>query len=63
MGLTSKDDRLPKILLRPFKDGGSAGKSPNFEKLKALFYKFKDWDPITGKPNEGKLISLGLNSL
>ena len=62
MGLTSKDDRLPQILLKPFSDGGSAGKSPNFEKLKKLFYKFRDWDPNTGIPSENKLRSLSLNT-
>lgn len=36
MGLTSADDRLPDILLRPFDDGGAAGKTPNFEQLKKL---------------------------
>ena len=61
MGLTPKDDRLPQILLKPFSDGGSAGKSPNFEKLKKLFYKFRDWDQITGRPSENKLRSLSLN--
>ena len=38
MGLTAENDKLPKILLRPFKEGGSAGKSPNFDKLKNIFY-------------------------
>jgi len=63
MGLTAEYDKLPKILLRPFKEGGSAGKSPNFDKLKNIFYKFKDWDPKTGKPSESKLKKLGLDKL
>jgi aldehyde:ferredoxin oxidoreductase len=63
MGLTSKDDKLPQILLRPFPDGGSAGKTPDFNKLKSLFYKYRNWDPITGKPNEKKLEYLGLHNL
>jgi len=63
MGLTAEDDRLPKILLRPHKKGGSAGKKPNFEKLKNFFYNFKDWDPKTGKPSDIKLKQLGLNKL
>ncbi|MFW9782721.1 MAG: aldehyde ferredoxin oxidoreductase family protein, partial [Candidatus Heimdallarchaeota archaeon] len=29
MGLTPAEDRLPKILLRPFSSGGSSGKSPD----------------------------------
>jgi len=63
MGLTAKDDRLPKILLRPHKKGGSAGKTPDFEKLKHLFYKYKEWHPETGKPSETKLKQLGLDKL
>jgi aldehyde:ferredoxin oxidoreductase len=63
MGLTHEHDRLPQILLRPLKEGGSAGKSPDFEKLKGLFYKYKDWDPTTGKPSDTKLKKLGLDTL
>jgi aldehyde:ferredoxin oxidoreductase len=63
MGLTAESDRLPKILTRPFKEGGSAGKTPDFDKLKNYFYKFKDWDPKTGKPSVNKLKKLGLDKL
>jgi len=61
MGLTQVNDRLPQILLKPFSEGGSAGRSPNFEKLKKLFYRYRDWDLITGKPSENKLKFLNLN--
>ncbi|MFX1573263.1 MAG: aldehyde ferredoxin oxidoreductase family protein [Promethearchaeota archaeon] len=60
MGLTPADDRLPQILLRPFSNGGSAGKSPNFEKLKKLFYQYREWDLVTGKPSEKKLKTLNI---
>lgn len=63
MGLDATYDRLPKILLNPFPEGGSAGKTPNFEMLKKYFYQYKDWDPVSGKPNEFKLKSLDLNNL
>ena len=63
MGITGTDDRLPQILIRPFNDGGSAGKSPNFENLKSYFYKFRNWDPITGAPSPKKLKELGLDML
>ena len=63
MGLTSADDKIPQILLRPFPDGGSANRTPDFDKLKKLFYEYKDWDPVTGKPNESKLKYLGLENL
>jgi aldehyde:ferredoxin oxidoreductase len=60
MGLTAADDRLPQILLRPFGEGGSAGRSPNFKKLKKLFYDYRDWDAISGRPSDAKLIKLGI---
>ncbi|MFW9941059.1 MAG: aldehyde ferredoxin oxidoreductase family protein [Candidatus Thorarchaeota archaeon] len=58
MGLTSVDDRLPEILLKPFSTGGSTGRSPNFEKLKKEFYNYREWDLKTGKPSEKKRSSL-----
>jgi len=63
MGLTAEDDKLPAILLRPFTNGGSAGKSPDFFKLRRLFYKYRGWDPKSGKPNMNKLNTLGLDKL
>ena len=63
MGLTPKDDRLPRILTRPFSSGGSAGRTPNFGKLKELFYKYRDWEMTTGKPSKTKLKYLGLDNL
>ncbi|MFX0009346.1 MAG: aldehyde ferredoxin oxidoreductase family protein [Candidatus Hermodarchaeota archaeon] len=63
MGLTAKDDRLPEILLRKFKEGGSADRTPDFQKLKSLFYKYKNWNSSTGIPNDSKLKFLGLEKL
>jgi aldehyde:ferredoxin oxidoreductase len=63
MGLTAKDDKLPKILLKPFKSGGSAGKTPDFRKMKKFFYSYKDWDITTGMPSNRKLNLLGLVNL
>jgi aldehyde:ferredoxin oxidoreductase len=63
MGLSAKDDKLPKILLRPFNEGGSAGKTPDFDTLKANFYRLKDWDSVTGRPSDQKLEYLGLSNL
>ena len=63
MGLIAEDDKLPEILLRKFKTGGSANRSPNFQKLKSLFYKYKDWNSDTGIPSDSKLKSLGLKKL
>jgi aldehyde:ferredoxin oxidoreductase len=63
MGLKSEDDRLPEILLKIFNEGGAAGKTPDFKKLKSLFYKFKEWNPTSGKPSIEKLKTLGLDDL
>ncbi|MHA2035390.1 MAG: aldehyde ferredoxin oxidoreductase family protein [Promethearchaeota archaeon] len=60
MGLTPEDDKLPQILLRPFSEGGSAGRSPDFNKLKCLFYEHRGWDPKTGIPSEEKIQSLNI---
>jgi len=62
MGLTASDDRLPQILLKPLEDGGSAGKSPNFQQLKEAYYKYRTFDE-TGRPSAEKLKSLGLDNL
>ena len=63
MGITPDDDRLPQILLNPVNEGGAAGKSPNFEKLKKAYYDYRTFDLITGYPNQEKLILLGLDNL
>jgi aldehyde:ferredoxin oxidoreductase len=63
MGITPKDDKLPKILLNPVKEGGSAGNTPNFEKLKKAYYNYRTFDLITGYPNQEKLKFLGLDNL
>ncbi len=63
MGITPKDDRLPKILLNPLDGTECAGKSPNFYQLKTEYYKYRDWDIETGKLNQEKLKKLGLKDL
>jgi aldehyde:ferredoxin oxidoreductase len=63
MGITPVDDRLPKILLQPVNEGGSAGKSPDFENLKKELYKYRTFDLKTGYPNNDKLKLLSLENL
>jgi len=63
MGITPEDDRLPQILLNPVNEGGSAGNSPNFERLKKEYYKYRTFDFITGYPNQKKLKFLELDKL
>ncbi len=63
MGITPADDKLPKIVLNPINEGGSAGKSPDFQKLKEAYYKYRTFDTQTGYPSKEKLQSLGLDNL
>jgi len=63
MGITPQDDRLPQILLKPVNEGGSAGNTPNFDKLKKFYYKYRTFDLNTGYPSNEKLEYLGLYDL
>jgi aldehyde:ferredoxin oxidoreductase len=63
MGITPKDDKLPKILLKPLEGTECAGKTPNFEQLKQEYYKYRSWNIETGELNQEKLKKLGLNDL
>jgi aldehyde:ferredoxin oxidoreductase len=63
LGLTRKNDRLPKALLQPYSDRPSAadGYVPDFEHMLEAYYEARGWDSITGYPKKEKLISLGLD--
>ena len=63
MGITPKSDNIPQILLRPLIEGGSAGKSPDFELLQKNFYKLREWDLSTGEISKSKLELLDLDDL
>jgi aldehyde:ferredoxin oxidoreductase len=60
MGLRRANDRLPKALLEPFTDGGSAGFSPDLEGMLYAYYLARGWDQETGRPSREKLMELGL---
>ena len=61
MGLTRANDKLPKTLLEPFPDGGSAGFVPDFQRMLSAYYAARGWDPETGMPTLEKLTELGLD--
>jgi aldehyde:ferredoxin oxidoreductase len=63
MGLTAHNDRLPKALLEPFPDGGSAGYVPDVAAMLAAYYGARGWDRETGKPSSQKLRELGLDDI
>jgi aldehyde:ferredoxin oxidoreductase len=61
LGVTPKDDKLPKINLQVVSEGGIAGKSPDMAVMLKEFYDFRKWDWNTGKPTKEKLLELGLD--
>lgn len=63
MGLTHADDKLPKALLEPFPDGGSAGFVPDLEGMLLGYYQARGWDLNTGKPTREKLVELNLDDI
>ncbi|HET9911962.1 MAG TPA: aldehyde ferredoxin oxidoreductase family protein [Anaerolineales bacterium] len=63
MGLTRANDKLPKALLEPFPDGGSAGFVPDIVNMLAAYYEARGWDAETGKPTRAKLLELGMDEV
>jgi aldehyde:ferredoxin oxidoreductase len=63
MGLTAANDKLPKAMLTPFSEGGSAGYIPDIQGMLASYYEARGWDAQTGKPLHAKLIELGLDDV
>jgi aldehyde:ferredoxin oxidoreductase len=63
LGLTRKNDKLPKSLLQPYIDNppGAVGFAPDLESMLETYYHIRGWDPKTGYPTQEKLQSLGLN--
>jgi aldehyde:ferredoxin oxidoreductase len=58
LGITREDDRLPKIVTKPFESGGCAGIKLDLEKNLMKFYKHRGWDWETGAPTNEKLKEL-----
>jgi len=62
-GLTRANDRLPDLLMKPLKDGGTEGTVPDVEALLSGAYAEYGWDPETGRPTQETLKMLGLAEL
>ena len=62
LGVTEKDDVLPKRIMTPLKEGAGAGSVPDVEKLKREYYALRGLDE-RGFPREEKLRELGLDDL
>ena len=63
LGLTPKDDTLPKHALKPLTEGPTGGHVPDLKRQLKEYYALRDWDPITGHPTKERLSSLGIESL
>jgi aldehyde:ferredoxin oxidoreductase len=63
LGLTRANDKLPKALLEPYPQGGSAGFVPDIQAMLLAYYQARSWDWETGKPTKEKLIELGLDDI
>ena len=60
LGVTRKDDHLPRIARQALKEGSTAGIEPDMDFLLKEFYTVSAWDWETGKPTREKLLHLGL---
>ena len=63
LGLTRKNDHLPKAFLQPYADHpeGSNGFTPDINNMLDAYYQVREWDPETGFPKKDKLLSLGMD--
>jgi len=55
LGVSRRDDYLPKIVLTLLKEGGTEGRVPNIGKMIQKYYEIRKWDYESGKPTEEKL--------
>ena len=60
LGVTRKDDHLPRIARQALKEGSTAGIEPDMDLMLKEFYAVSGWDWETGKPAREKLLQLGL---
>jgi aldehyde:ferredoxin oxidoreductase len=63
LGLTRANDRLPKTLLEPLKEGGAEGYTIPFDEMIKAYYAARGWNPGNGRPTKEKLVSLGLGDV
>lgn len=60
LGLTRENDRLPKLLTRPLDEGPTGGYVPDLDRMLAMYYDARGWDPSTGMPPSQRAVELGL---
>ena len=62
MGITAADDRLPRQILTPNKDGGAAGQAPDLDLMLKEYYPVRGLG-ADGRPTKETLSRLGLSDL
>ncbi|GAB4338124.1 MAG: aldehyde ferredoxin oxidoreductase family protein [Candidatus Abyssubacteria bacterium] len=62
MGITVEDDKLPKKILTPTKEGGAAGSVPDIELMMKEYYDLRGLD-MKGVPRKDKLTAVGLSAI
>lgn len=60
MGITRKDDYLPKHVIKALPSGKTAGVELDLEKNLRVYYNYRGWDWKTGRPTQAKLEELGI---
>jgi len=63
LGLTARNDTLPKALLEPLAGGGTEGYVPDLRAMLTAYYQARGWDAQSGYPRREKLIALGLEEV
>jgi aldehyde:ferredoxin oxidoreductase len=63
LGLTPKDDTLPKHALKPLAEGPVAGVVPDLTRQLKEYYAIRGWDQVTGHPRDERLRELEMEPL
>jgi aldehyde:ferredoxin oxidoreductase len=63
LGLTAANDRLPRALLTPYREGGAAGVVPDLQTMLKEYYAVQGWDAASGRPTRETLRRLSLEAI
>ena len=63
LGLKPENEKLPKLLLQAYAEGGAAGFVPDVAAMRAAYYTARGWDLNTGRPSAARLVELGLDQV
>ncbi len=63
LGWRPEGERLPSLLLEPLEEGGTGGYVPDAERLLLDYYRVRGWEGESGRPTQGRLLSLDLGEV